>query len=109
MVYCTRCGAKNEDSAADCKSCGAPLNLPPTSAGARGRSRSEEEMCFGAEGCFRPWFGKAAPIVVGVVIVLIGLLAFASSYLKVEMWPLVLIAIGVIVVVGGYLSYSRRQ
>jgi len=108
MVYCTRCGAKNEDSAVECTNCGAPLEVRPPSTRVHPRSRREEEMCFGAEGCFRPWFGRAAGIVLGLFIVLIGLLGFIQSYFNVEAWPLVLIAIGVIVIIGGYLAYSRR-
>jgi len=108
MVYCTRCGAKNEDNAVDCTNCGAPLDVGRTSPRAYRRSRREEEMCFGAEGCFRPWFGRAAGIILGLFIVLIGLLSFVQSYFNVEMWPLVLIALGVIVIVGGFLAYTRR-
>lgn len=105
MVHCTRCEAKGEGNAVEWESLGAPLKV---SEGWSRRSRREEEMCFGAEGCFRPWFGRAAGMVLGLFIVFIGLLGFIGSYFHVDVWWLVLVAIGVIIIVGGYTAYSRQ-
>jgi len=99
MIYCQKCGAKDEDAAERCVQCGESLYVT------RGRrSRREEEMCFGGRG---PW----GSVIGGVVIILIGL-AFLVQYTYGipwgEMWPIFLVVIGLAIIIGTVVSYPRR-
>jgi predicted nucleic acid-binding Zn ribbon protein len=97
LVYCVRCGAKNPDDATVCAQCGKPLMGVE-----RGRTRHEEQMCFGMP---HHW----GSILVGLFIIVLGLLILFHSWLAIQdFWPLVLIFIGIAVLVGGLYRYSRR-
>ena len=73
MVYCTKCGTKNEDNAEVCVKCSQPLNLPSDvkrtrraeSTCFRSRERHVEDECFGL-----PYGGAIAGIIFGFVIIL---------------------------------------
>jgi len=96
MVYCTKCGTKNEEDAAVCVKCGASLvAYPPWR---RARPRPEEE-CFGL-----PHGGAIAGLVIGIIIILVGL----SSLLHIDIWPLIIIIFGILIVAGALYGYSRR-
>jgi len=97
MVYCTKCGTKNEEDAAVCVKCGASLAAYPPWRRAR-RPRPEEE-CFGL-----PHGGAIAGLVIGIIIILVGL----SSLLHIDIWPLIIIIFGVLVLAGALYRYSRR-
>lgn len=97
MVYCVRCGAKNPDDAAVCAQCGKPMMGVE-----RGRTRHEEEMCFGLP---RHW----GSVLLGLFIIVLGLSILFQSWLGVrDFWPLILIFIGIAVLLGGFYRYSRR-
>lgn len=105
MVYCTKCGAKNEDDATHCVECGASLWK-----GRKGRSKEQEDMCFRGPGCFGGVFGRAAGIVFGVFIVFIGFIFLLQEYFNWEMmWPLIVIFFGALVIIGGILALGRRS
>jgi len=96
MVYCTKCGAKNEEDAVVCVKCGASLVGRP--AWRRERRRPEEE-CFGL-----PHGGAIVGLVIGIIIILVGL---ASLY-EIDIGPLMIIAFGVLILVWALYRYSRR-
>jgi len=97
MVYCTKCGTKNEEDAAVCVKCGEPLAAHPP--WRRARPRPEEE-CFGL-----PHGGAIAGLVIGIIIILVGL----SSLLHIDILPLIIIIFGVLVLIGALYRYSRRS
>lgn len=66
MVYCAKCGTKNEDDATFCKNCGASLTGAKP-AYEQGRDRRCEDECAGGKG------GRGWAMFWGVIIVLIGL------------------------------------
>jgi uncharacterized membrane protein YvbJ len=94
MVYCTKCGTENEENAENCKNCGASLSPPAYRV--RRRSWDPEDDCFGGRGR-TTW-----PIIIGAFLILLGL----SSLLEDtfwwasfdNLWPLLIIAVGVLVV-----------
>jgi len=95
MVYCTKCGAKNEEDAEVCVKCGAPLvTQPPWK---RQRRRAEEE-CFGL-----PHGGAIVGLIFGIIIILAGL----SWLLHFEIWPFVVILFGILILAGALYRYSR--
>lgn len=97
LVYCVKCGAKNPDDAAICAQCGKPVMEVE-----RGRTRREDEMCFGLP---RHWGG----ILVGLFIIILGMAMLFRTYLRIEdFWPLILIFVGLAVLLGGLYRYTRR-
>jgi len=85
MVYCTKCGSENLDDAENCANCGASLKGGPT----RNRSNDQdfEDMCFGGRD------KNIGPIIFGAIMILAGL-----SFRFDNLWPLIIIAIGLLVV-----------
>jgi ribosomal protein L40E len=98
LVYCVNCGAKNPDDAAMCAQCGKSIMGVE-----RGRTKREGEMCFGMPS---HWGG----ILVGIFIVIVGVLLFYQQFAHIsyDIWPLVLVFIGIAVLLGGLYRYSRR-
>lgn len=69
MAYCQKCGEKNEDDARYCNNCGAPL-----SGTQKDSDKERAEECFGGP--------RYAPIVWGLILVLIGLAILIEGGLK---------------------------
>ncbi len=93
MVYCTKCGTENLDNADICTNCGASLADRPT----RFRSNDQDlEMCFGGRS------KTMAPIIFGAIMILVGLsflLERTFAWINFEnLWPLIIIAIGLMIV-----------
>ena len=99
MVYCTKCGAKNEEDAAVCVKCGASLVTRPT--GRTERRRTEEE-CFGL-----PHGGAIAGLIIGIIIILVGV-SRVTGFEWEFFWPVVVITFGILVVAGAVYGLSRR-
>ena len=85
MVYCTKCGTKNEEDATICVKCGASLAAAPAGRSERRRQEKEEQECFGSrqekgeQECFGlPHGGAIAGLVFGTIIIIAGLL-FATG------------------------------
>jgi len=99
MVYCSNCGTKNDDQARVCIQCGERLY------GRRyGRTKREEEMCFGLPSY---WGG----IVIGVIVILFGLaLLLRQVYgIALETWPFIVIFIGILMIAGAITRSLRRR
>lgn len=111
LVYCTKCGAKNEDDAKVCAKCGAPLQVSRPEKRYRSNNncfgpterRHVEDECFGL-----PHGGAIAGIIFGIIIVIIGL-AILSGF---EIWnylgPLIIVIVGILIIVGALYGMRRR-
>jgi uncharacterized membrane protein YvbJ len=77
MAYCPRCGNKNEEDAAFCKNCGAPMHGAPDK---YDRQRDRDQRC--EEDCGGGPAGHGWRIFWGVIIILIGLAIFFEVVLK---------------------------
>ncbi|MBS7653174.1 MAG: zinc-ribbon domain-containing protein [Candidatus Bathyarchaeia archaeon] len=108
MVYCVRCGAKNEDDAKFCSICGAPLYLPHRGeVGSRDvnpRERIEGE-CFGI-----PRGSSVVGLAIGLIIVLAGLSLLLKELYQITIpwWPIAVIILGVFIIIGAILGSRRR-
>jgi len=109
MVYCSKCGTRNDDTAKNCTNCGAPLytvgeNYPRSD---REHYRRMENECFGL-----PNGAMIAGIVFGIIVVLIGLSLFLQITYGINIfsvfWPFIFIIIGILIIAGA-LSRSRRR
>ena len=98
MVYCTKCGAKNDEDATICVKCGASLAARPWR---YKRGRRTEQECFGL-----PHGGTIAALVIGMIIILVGITSMPG--IEIEWWPLVIIIFGILIVAGTFYRYGRR-
>ena len=114
MVYCSKCGTQNPDTATVCSHCGAPLytvgqQYPGSE---REHYRRVENECFGL-----PYGGMIAGLVFGTIIVLVGLGLFlqATGYFVNfgnYIWPIILIIFGLLILAGavfGRRKYTRTR
>ena len=89
MVYCTKCGAKNEDDAKDCVECGAPLQITPERS-YLSRERRMENECFGLP---RPSTARIrerrpkGPDILGFVSAGVILIIIALTYIRYPIAP----------------------
>ncbi len=113
MVYCTKCGTKNEEDAKYCSKCGANLEITwekrlerqaedwGEEFGKRAEEWGEqfgkrvEEECFGL-----PHGGAIIGLIIGAIIVLVGLSWLAGENWWRYIWPLVVIFFGILIVAG---------
>jgi len=101
MVYCTKCGIKNEDDVKFCTSCKESLNAHQT---VTREQQQKENECFGL-----PHGGSIGGLVIGFIIILWGL----SSVLDIDfgsyLWTIVIIIFGTLMVAGALYSMNRRR
>ena len=93
MVYCPKCGLKNQEDATFCASCGASVFVT------REKRPSEyEDMCFGRRD------NSFMGIFFGAIILIFGFtLLMQQMYgVKVEFWSLFLVLLGVVIIVSGF-------
>jgi len=110
MVYCTKCGTKNDDSAEFCKKCGASLKNFSHKTEDEWEKRCEEECSGGRMG--RGWsiFWALVVIVVGIWIIFelvlkqladdIPSLNWINEY-SFEFWWVILAIFGILLIITG--------
>jgi len=105
MVYCTKCGTLNADTALVCSNCGTPLQT--SSAQTQGQERP-----YVRHWRWEDWedyreyhrrSGAIAALAVGLLIIFIGFSALAAEELQVTIpWgAIILIFIGLLIIVAG--------
>ena len=122
MVYCTKCGTKNEEDAKHCVQCGADLEVPREKKfeerieewGEEFGKRAEEwGEQFGKrvenEGFGLPHGGAIFGLIIGVIIVLVGLSWFIGVDWGRYFFPLAVIAFGLLIVAGALYGFRRRR
>jgi hypothetical protein len=99
LVYCTKCGAENEENALNCANCGEPLKAERI----RRYRRRDDDLCFGPQG--GTWFG----IFIGLLIILAGVSElFRGTYWWASwdrLWPIPVIVLGLLIV---YSALQKR-
>ena len=101
MTYCTKCGANNADEAEFCAKCGASLKLEEKPS-KRYRKERREDECFGL-----PQGGTIAGLVFGIIVILIGVSWFTGW--DINIWPFIVIIVGILVIVGAIYGLSRKK
>lgn len=127
MPYCQKCGATVDEEMAFCTRCGAALETKTSAAKARpsGYYRSEksekeekrekEEKGEKTEKHEKREFGVLGPLIGGLILILVGFMLYlaVTGYLRWQIiWPLFIIIVGVLIVVGvvyGAITAARRQ
>lgn len=111
MVYCTKCGTKNEEDAKHCTKCGANLEV---SLEERFERRAEEwgeqfgrraeEECFGL-----PHGSVIAGIIFGVIILVFGFAWLTGIDIWENIGPFMVILVGLLIVAGAIYGVTRRR
>jgi ribosomal protein L40E len=114
VVYCAKCGAKNEDDADFCAGCGQSMGARPTVKRKQGGecfgSGKEEQECFGL-----PHGGAIFGIMIGVVIIAVGASLVLSEFFDItvdvwdSLWPFMIIIVGVLIVAGIVYQMTNRS
>jgi uncharacterized membrane protein YvbJ len=107
VVYCPKCGTKNEDTAEFCVKCGASLQTG-TYASRRYERRRAEQECFGL-----PHGGAIVGIAIGLVILLWGVFLLAQQAGLIvstpDFWVVILIIIGILMIAGAAYRMTRPR
>ena len=101
MVYCTKCGTKNEEDAEVCTKCKEPLVGRPL---IRSERRPKEKECFGL-----PHGGSIIGLVIGFLIILIGASHFLEIPFEDYLWAFALIIFGTLMAAGAIYSMGRKS
>jgi len=104
MVYCSKCGKKNEDGTEFCVSCGAALH-PEERREKREVTRAEkreEEECFGL-----PRGGAIFGLFIGIIIIIVGLQQIFGW--EIDVGPFAIIIVGILFLAGAIYALSRRR
>ena len=118
MVYCTKCGAQNEDEVAFCASCGASMNIIPQE-----RRGWEEELEYRAEdfGERAEQFGKrmedecfGLPGGSSIIGILFGLAIIHLGARELFGWdidfgPFAIIVVGVLILAGALYQMNKGK
>lgn len=109
LVYCTKCGFKNEDDAKVCAKCGAPLQISLE------RRRRSSDECFGTherrreDECFGlPHAGTIVGIIFGLMVVIVGIAILLGESIWQYLWPFIIIAFGILIIAGTLYGMRRR-
>lgn len=107
MVYCPKCGTKNEDTADFCVKCGANLQTGTVASRRYERRRAEQE-CFGL-----PHGGAIAGIVFGVILLIWGIIMLLQQMDIIgetfQFWYIIIIVIGILIVAGAIYKVTRPK
>ncbi len=122
VVYCSKCGAKNDDDAEHCTQCGATLKVSRekrlerraeewgeefgrrAEAWGRQMEREFEGECFGL-----PQGGAIVGIILGVIILILGFAWLANIDVWTYLGPLAVIIVGILILVSVVYSVARRR
>jgi uncharacterized membrane protein YvbJ len=107
MVYCPKCGTKNDDTADFCVKCGASLQTG-TVASRRYERRKAEQECFGL-----PHGGAIAGIIIGAIILLWGISMLLQQTgviaATLNFWYVIIIVIGILIIAGAIYKTTRSK
>ncbi|MBA7477548.1 hypothetical protein ES707_12959 [subsurface metagenome] len=116
MVFCSKCGTKNEDAAEYCVKCGAKLKASTEKSLEKRIEEGAEEFGKRAEDfpkrtkqeCFGlPHGGTIIGLIIGIIIILVGVTSLAGIDLK--LWPLIIVTFGLLIFGGAIYSLTHKQ
>jgi uncharacterized membrane protein YvbJ len=107
MVYCPKCGTKNEDTADFCVNCGASLRTGTVASRQYERRRAEQE-CFGL-----PHGGAIVGVIFGTIILIWGISMLLQQTGIIaqpfDFWFIIIIVIGILIVAGAIYKITRPR
>lgn len=122
MVYCTKCGTKNEEDAEYCTKCGAILEVSQEKRLERRAEEWGEELGRRAEewgkrmeGDFRdecfglPYGGAIAGIIFGILVLVFGFAWLTGIDVWANIGPFMVILVGSLIIAGAIYGATRRR
>ncbi|HIH62013.1 MAG TPA: zinc ribbon domain-containing protein [Methanobacteriales archaeon] len=104
MVYCPKCGKKNEEDAEFCSSCGTPLKTTPRRDTCFGRPEERyKDECFGL-----PHGGLIVGVIFGTLLIIIGISAMLKIDIGYIIGPSIMIIIGILIIIGALYKVSQK-
>jgi uncharacterized membrane protein YvbJ len=102
LVYCSKCGTRNEDNTKICSKCGAPLYTVGErySGSEREHDKRVERGCFGL-----PHGGKIVSLLFGIILVIVGISRLLN--IQISIWALILIVIGILLLTSAIYRMRR--
>jgi len=105
LVYCTKCGARNEENATICINCKAVLKTP--------NSEKESEVkpvCCDSVYGYRRWGGALIGVLIGIIVILIGFSLMVRQLYGISLpwFELIMIFLGVYLVIRA-LRINRKR
>ena len=106
MVYCAKCGTKNEEDAGFCKKCGASLT-----GAIKGHEKDDDCVCSGSKQ------NPLVPIFWGIVVILIGLwiifIFIFPDYLPTGLqdnpfWGLIILIVAIGIILTGFRILTKK-
>ena len=113
MVNCPKCGTENKEGAKYCTKCGAALKNSHSRVDEWGDEFGKQMERWGEQfgkrmedECFRYPSSSVVPgLVIGILIVLAGILWIIGFQF---IWPVLIIAFGILIIAGAVYGLSRR-
>jgi len=102
MVYCTKCGKKNEDDVEFCVECGVAIHPERSSRRRDVREKRKADECFGL-----PRGGAIFGLFIGIIIIIVGLQQVFDW--QIDVGPLATIVVGLLFVAGAIYGLIRRK
>lgn len=101
MSYCPKCGKELDKDTTFCPRCGAPVSAEAeVSSKVRHAEQKRQEACFGPPGSGGGLWGAVS---FGVFIIGLAILWLCDWF-----WPGILFLVGLMIVIGASVAYSRR-
>ena len=120
MVFCSSCGAKNDDTAEFCVKCGTKLQASNVKSLEERIEKGAEEFGKRAEAwgkdfekrteneCFGlPHGGTVFGLLIGILIILFGVTSLAG--IDLEFWPAIFIIFGSLIFLGALYSIIHKR
>ncbi len=103
MPYCDKCGSKNEEDAEYCSKCGAPLKDGDERRRYQHDQHRQRQECFGL-----PHGGLIVGVIVGILLIIFGLSSIYGFSVWHYIWPIVIVIVGILIILGAIFSYKNK-
>ncbi len=104
MVYCEECGKQNEEDAEYCSKCGNTLKGDNHRRRSRDYRQRQRDECFGL-----PHGNIIAPLIIGVILILVGLSSVYGFEIWRYIWPAIIVIVGLLIIIGAIYNTRRRN
>ncbi|MDD3985771.1 MAG: zinc ribbon domain-containing protein [Methanobacterium sp.] len=109
MVYCRKCGIKNNNNAEYCSKCGVSLK-ENNSNYYRDRYHRQKNGYHTGEGYFGlPYGNLIGGVIAGIFFILFGTSAFYGFDFWDHIWPIIIVIFGILFIAGAIFNYPRRR
>ncbi|XHH09801.1 MAG: zinc-ribbon domain-containing protein [Candidatus Bathyarchaeia archaeon] len=110
MVYCTKCGTQNPDTATNCSNCGASLK---TSYGANPQDWQNYRLHRESRHYDREYSkrnGGIGLLIAGIIVLILGLTLLTGNFglFLMYFWPIILVVLGIWLLIRGLIWSHRR-